>query len=197
MIFKETKLKGSFEIELEKTHDERGFFARSFCTQEFNDQGLKTSIVQSNISYNKRRGTLRGMHYQISPHSEAKLVFCTTGAIFDVIVDLRRDSPTYMGWLGLKLTAEKNSMLYVPEEFAHGFQTMQDDTTVCYSMFEFYHPECARGIRWNDPAFNIKWPFPAPALVSEKDQSYEDFNDEASLDYGSDRVYRTTDHQML
>jgi len=137
------------------------------------------------------------MHYQISPHSEAKLVSCASGAIFDVIVDLRRDSCTYRDWLGLKLTAETNRMLYIPEEFAHGFQTLQDDTTVCYNMFEFYHPECARGIRWNDPAFSIKWPFPAPALVSEKDQSYEDFNDEASLDYRSDRVYRTTDHQML
>src|SRR5665647_1338447 len=150
MIFNETKLKGSFEIELEKTNDERGFFARSFCKQEFKDQGLKTCIAQSNISYNKRRGTVRGMHYQVHPHSEAKLVSCTNGAIFDVIVDLRRDSPTYMDWLGTKLTAETNSMLYVPEEFAHGFQTLQDDTTVCYIMFEFYHPECACGIRWND-----------------------------------------------
>jgi dTDP-4-dehydrorhamnose 3,5-epimerase len=197
MIFKETKLKGSFEIELEKTNDERGFFARSFCKREFTDQGLETSVAQSNISYNKRRATLRGMHYQVHPHSEAKLVSCTSGAMFDVIIDLRRYSPTYMGWLGIKLTAETNSMLYVPEEFAHGFQTLQEDTTVCYNMFEFYHPECARGIRWNDPAFNIKWPFSAPALISEQDQSYEDFNYEASHHYRSNRVHRTTHHQML
>jgi dTDP-4-dehydrorhamnose 3,5-epimerase len=174
MIFKETRLKGAFEIELEKMEDQRGFFARTFCKNEFETQGLETGIAQCNVSYNKHKGTLRGMHYQVHPHEEAKLVSCITGAAFDVIVDLRRKSPTFMEWLGVELDAKTSKVLYIPEGFAHGFETLRDDTVVCYKMFEFYHPECAQGIRWDDPAFGIDWPL-VPEIISKKDQSYKDF----------------------
>jgi dTDP-4-dehydrorhamnose 3,5-epimerase len=174
MIFKETRLKGAFEIELETMQDSRGFFARSFCKNEFEAHGLRTNIAQRNISYNKRKGTLRGMHYQVYPHEEAKLLSCTKGAIFDVIIDLRRESRSFMNWLGFELSADGTEMLYIPEGFAHGFETLRDDTAVSYDMFEFYHPECARGIRWDDLIFAIDWPL-APETISEKDRSYENF----------------------
>jgi dTDP-4-dehydrorhamnose 3,5-epimerase len=174
MIFKETRLKGAYIIELEPLADERGFFAHSFCRKEFEEKGLNPNVAQSSISYNKKRGTLRGMHYQTAPYEEAKLVRCTKGAIYDVIIDLRPGSPTYCQWFAVELSAENYKMLYVPEGFAHGFQTIEDDTVVNYQLSEFYHPDSARGVRWNDPAFGIKWPI-EPTVISEKDQNTPDF----------------------
>jgi dTDP-4-dehydrorhamnose 3,5-epimerase len=174
MIFTETKLGGVYIIELEKNEDERGVFARSFCQNEFRAFGLKTEIAQCNFSQNKPQGTLRGMHYQVRPHEEAKLVSCFMGSMFDVIIDLRQDSPTFMDWLGVELSAENNKMLYVPEGLAHGFQTLTTNAVVYYQMFEFYHPESARGVRFNDRAFGVKWPLEC-SVISKKDLSYPDF----------------------
>ena len=174
MIFKETRLKGAYIIEIEPLEDERGFFARSFCQKEFEEHGLNPCIVQCNISYNKERGTLRGMHYQVAPYEEAKLVSCVRGAIYDVIIDLRPNSPTCSQWLAAELSSENNNMIYVPEGFAHGFQTLKDDTVVFYQMSEFYHPECARGVRWDDPAFGVVWP-DGVRFISDRDQQYPDF----------------------
>ncbi|MBT9139391.1 MAG: dTDP-4-dehydrorhamnose 3,5-epimerase [Syntrophomonadaceae bacterium] len=177
MIFKETKLKGSYIIELEPIEDERGFFARSFCYKEFEKHGLNPRIVQCNISFNKKKGTLRGMHYQIKPHQEAKLVSCTSGAMYDVIIDLRQDSPTYCQWFAVELTAHCSQltapykMLYIPEGFAHGFQTLEKNTVVFYQMSEFFHPECARGVRWDDKAFRITWPL-SDIIISDRDNAY-------------------------
>ena len=176
MIFRETKLKGAFIIEPERLEDERGLFARTFCKEEFKAHGLNSRVVQCNISFNKKKGTLRGMHYQVAPHEEAKLVRCTRGAIYDVIVDLRPDSPTFKQWVAVELTADNHRMLYIPEGFAHGFQTLEDNTEVFYQMSESYHPESARGIRWDDPMFGIKWPNVRHRIVSEIDQSYADFS---------------------
>ena len=175
MIFKETKLKGAYIIEIDPIEDERGFLARSFCVREFEKYGFNMRIVQCNISFNKKRGTLRGMHYQVKPHEEAKLVKCTMGAIFDVIIDLRPDSPTFKKWVAVELTSEKRKMLYIPAGFAHGFQTLEDNTEVFYQMSEFYHPECAKGVRWDDPAFNIEWP-DDERIIAIKDLQYPDFN---------------------
>lgn len=175
MIFRETKLKGAFIIELKRLEDERGFFARTFCQEEFRAHGLNPRVVQCNISFNKQKGTLRGMHYQIAPYEEAKLVRCTRGAIYDVIIDLRPESPTFKQWVAAELTAENRRMLYVPEGFAHGFQTLEDNTEVFYMMSEFYHPECAKGVRWDDPAFGIKWPITSNVTISVKDRNYPDF----------------------
>jgi dTDP-4-dehydrorhamnose 3,5-epimerase len=174
LIFTETKPKGAFVIELEPVEDERGFFARSWCGREFEVRGLNSQLAQCNISFNKRKGTLRGMHYQTAPHEEAKLVRCTMGAIFDVIIDLRRQSPTFKKWVAVELNERNRRMLYVPEGFAHGFQTLEDDTEVFYQMSEFYAPEHARGVRWNDPAFQIRWPGAEP-VISASDQTYADF----------------------
>jgi len=174
MIFTETKLKGAFIIEIEKHADDRGFFARSFCEKEFKDHGLNPRLVQCNISYNAKRGTLRGMHYQVAPYEEAKLVRCTRGAIYDVIVDIRTASPTFKEHIGLLLTADNKLSLYVPEGFAHGFLTLEDETEVFYQMSEFYAPGHARGFRWNDATFGIRWPL-EPRVISERDQTYPDF----------------------
>lgn len=174
MKFVETELKSAYIIELEPIEDERGFFARSWCKKEFEEHGLNPNLVQCNISYNKKKGTLRGMHYQVKPFEEAKLVRCTRGSIYDVIIDLREDSNTYMKWISVELAADNNKMLYVPEGFAHGFQTLEDDTEVTYQMSEFYHPECARGIRWDDKMFEIAWPI-EEMIISEKDKSYADW----------------------
>lgn len=174
MIFTETKLKGAFIIELELREDERGFFARSWCRQEFEAHGLNIRLAQCNISFNKRKGTLRGMHYQLAPHAEAKLVRCTRGAIYDVIIDLRPDSSTFKQWISLELSAENHRMLYVPEGFAHGYQTLENNTEIFYQVSEFYHPESERGVRWNDPAFSINWPWEEPT-ISAKDLSFRDF----------------------
>jgi dTDP-4-dehydrorhamnose 3,5-epimerase len=174
MIFVETRLQGALVVEPERREDERGFFARTFCQREFADLKLETRLVQCNLSYNKRLGTLRGMHFQIAPHAETKLVRCTMGAIFDVIVDLRPDSPTFKQWVGVKLTAENRLMLYIPVGLAHGFITLMDDTEVFYQMSEFYNPESSRGVRWDDPAFGIELPL-LPRVISDKDQRYPDF----------------------
>lgn len=175
MIFKETKIKGAYIIEIEKIEDERGFFARSFCLKEFEKYGLTPRVAQCNVSFNRKGGTLRGMHYQIPPYWEAKLIRCTRGKIYDVIIDLRHGSDTFRAWLSVELSAEDYKMLYIPEGFAHGFQTLEDNTEVFYQMSELYHPECARGIRWDDPAFGIRWPLANP-IISEKDRLYPLFN---------------------
>lgn len=172
MIFRETKLTGAFIIEPEKLEDQRGFFARAWCEKEFAAYGLNTKLVQCNISFNCKKGTLRGMHYQMAPYEEVKLVRCTQGAIYDVIVDLRPHSPTYRQWVSVELTRENRLMLYIPGEFAHGFQTLLDNTEVFYQMSEFYHPESARGIGWNDPLLGIEWPILKP-IMSEKDKNLE------------------------
>jgi dTDP-4-dehydrorhamnose 3,5-epimerase len=173
MIFTETKIKGVYLIEPELLNDERGFFSRTFCKDEFQKHGLETDIVQCNISYNKKKGTLRGMHYQVPPFEEVKIVSCTKGSIYDVVVDLRRDSPTYLHWHAEELSADSYRMLYIPKGCAHGFQTLKDNCVVYYQMSEYYHPECARGVRWNDPALGIVWSVPA-GIISEKDKMYED-----------------------
>jgi len=177
MKFIETKLKGAFLIDPEFLDDERGFFARTWCRKEFEQYGLNSDWVQCNISYNKRKGTLRGMHYQVAPYAEAKLVRCTTGAIYDVIIDLRPDSETYSQWIAAELTAENRKMIYIPQGFAHGFQTLEDNTEVFYQMSQFYAPEYARAVRWNDPQFKIHWP-EAERTMSAKDQKIEDFDPE-------------------
>jgi len=174
MIFTETELKGAFIIDIEPREDERGFFARSWCEDEFKKHGLELRLVQCNISFNKKGGTLRGMHYQVAPFPEAKLVRCTMGAIYDVIIDLRNDSPTFRKWFSVELSAESRRALYIPENFAHGFQTLMDNTEVFYQMSEFYHPECAHGVRWDDTAFGIEWPS-GPRMLSRQDSEYADF----------------------
>ena len=174
MRFIETELKGAYIIEIEIIEDERGFFSRTFCQKEFEEFGLNPRIAQCNISYNKKQGTLRGLHYQAAPYEEAKIVSCTRGTIYDVIIDLRPDSPTYCRWYAVELTATNYKMLYIPEGFAHGFQTLEDNTVVFYQMSEFYNPESARGIRWDDPVFGIKWPL-SVKITSNKDCSYPDF----------------------
>jgi dTDP-4-dehydrorhamnose 3,5-epimerase len=174
VIFSETKLKGAFIIAPEKLEDERGFFARSWCEREFAAHGLNARLVQCDISFCKKKGTLRGMHYQLAPFEEAKLVRCTRGSIYDVIIDLRPESPTFEQHIGLVLTGENHKMLYVPEGFAHGFLTSEDNSEVFYQMSEFYSREHARGVRWNDPAFGISWPL-VPTTMSDKDRSCSDF----------------------
>ena len=174
MIFTETELKGAYIIEIEKLKDHRGFFARSWCQNEFKDHGLRSVWSQANVSYNKKMGTLRGMHYQLSPYEETKLVRCTRGGIYDVIIDLRPASPTYTQWIGVELTAESYKMLYVPENFAHGFITLEDDTEVTYQVSQFYTPGSERGIRWDDPAFSIDWPIEVQ-VISDKDKSWPDY----------------------
>jgi dTDP-4-dehydrorhamnose 3,5-epimerase len=162
-------------IELQKHEDERGFFARSWCSEEFSSKGLDTRLVQCNVSFNKKKGTLRGLHYQLPPHAETKLVRCTRGALYDVIVDLRSDSPTFLKWFGVELTSENHRMLYIPQRFAHGFQTLEDATEIFYQMSEFYAPKAARGLRWNDPRLEIAWPEGNPT-ISEKDGEYIDLD---------------------
>ena len=171
MIFAETPLPGAYVIELDKHEDERGFFARSWCAREFAAKGLDPHLVQCNVSFNKLKGTLRGLHYQIPPHAEAKLVRCTKGSLFDVIVDLRKASPTFLRWFAIELTAANHRMLYIPNLFAHGFQTLEDDTEIFYQMSEFYEPAASKGLRWNDPKLSINWPA-ADRTMSQKDQAY-------------------------
>ncbi|OGI00324.1 MAG: dTDP-4-dehydrorhamnose 3,5-epimerase [Candidatus Melainabacteria bacterium GWF2_37_15] len=177
MQFTETKLKGAYIIELEPHSDERGFFARSFCKKEFEKLGLNPEIVQCNVSYNKKVGTLRGMHFQKPPFEETKIVSVTKGAIYDVIIDLKTESDTYCQWFAVELTEGNNKMLYIPEGFAHGFQTLSDDTIVYYQMGNYYNPEYADGIRWDDLAFNIKWPECENRVISEKDLDYSYYKD--------------------
>lgn len=172
MKFTETKLKGAYIIEIEPIKDERGFFARSFCKNEFEKLGLNPEILQCNVSYNKKAGTLRGMHFQREPYGETKIVSCTKGAIYDVIIDLRENSETFCKWEAVELTESNGKMLYIPEGFAHGFQTFVDDTIVYYQMGHYYNPEHADGVRWDDPKFAIKWSAFENRIISEKDKSY-------------------------
>lgn len=166
-------LGGAHLVELEPVADERGFFARTWCAEEFRTYGLNPSLAQCSISFNKRRGTLRGLHYQAEPYAEAKLVRCTAGAIYDVILDLRPASDSCRKWFAVELNATNRTMLYIPEGLAHGFQTLADDTEVFYQMSVNYHPESARGVRWNDPLFGIEWPVPDPT-ISQRDRSFPD-----------------------
>lgn len=174
MHFSHTTIPGVFTIEVTPHRDERGSFARTWCQNEFEEHGLNPRMVQCSISFNQRTGTLRGMHFQVSPHAEAKLVRCTRGSVYDVVLDLRPGSPSYKQWIAVTLSAENRNMMYVPEGCAHGFITLEDGTEVFYQMSEFYDPPSARGVRWNDPAFGIQWPIET-AVISERDASYPDF----------------------
>ena len=176
MKFQETKLKGAFIIDIERLEDDRGFFARAWCKNEMEAHGCSADLKQANLSLSSKKGTLRGMHYQISPYEESKLVRCTCGALYDVIVDLRKDSPTYKEWIGVELTADNRRMLYVPEGFGHGFVTLEDDTEAFYLVTEFYTPGAEQGIRYNDPALGIEWPVDVE-VISEKDASWPDFQE--------------------
>jgi dTDP-4-dehydrorhamnose 3,5-epimerase len=174
--FTETKLKGAFVVEIEKLSDERGFFARSWCRKEFEAHGLTSRVAQANVSYNLKKGTLRGMHYQIAPYQECKLIRCTRGAIYDVIIDLRPDSPTYKQWTAVELTADNYTMFFVPQDFAHGFQTLTDETEITYQVSQFYTSGSEKGIRFNDPTFNIQWPLDV-SVISDKDRDWPNFVD--------------------
>jgi dTDP-4-dehydrorhamnose 3,5-epimerase len=174
VIFQESSLPGAFVIEPEPIEDERGFFARIFADVEFEKRGLATVVKECSLSFNRLRGTLRGMHYQTPPFEESKLVRCTRGAIYDVLVDLRRDSPSYCRWVATTLSAENRLALFVPEGVAHGYQTLEDASEVLYQISMPYSPEHAHGVRWDDSAFGIEWQEP-PTAISERDRSYEDF----------------------
>jgi dTDP-4-dehydrorhamnose 3,5-epimerase len=175
MKFEPSELAGACMIELEPHPDDRGFFARTFCEREFGEHALPTRFPQCNLSRNTRAGTLRGMHYQAAPHREAKLVRCVRGAIYDVIIDLRVASPTRFAWLGVELSADNGRALFVPEGFAHGFVTLSDESDVFYHMTELYTPHGARGLRWDDPRFAVRWPR-RPSVMSERDATYPDFD---------------------
>ena len=175
MKFIETPLKGAYIIELDKRGDERGFFARTFCKKEFVDVGLNNEIAQINNSLSADKGTLRGMHYQLHPKAEDKIIRCISGEIFDVIIDLRQDSQTYCKWYGIELNSENRKMIYIPQGFAHGFISLKENTEIFYLVTEFYSPELERGIRWNDPKFNIHWPI-EPHIISDKDNNHPDFD---------------------
>lgn len=176
MKFTETFLEGAYIIEPEPHYDERGFFARTWCRQEFESHNLNTNLAQCNLSFNKRRGTLRGLHYQAAPYQETKLVRCTKGSIYDLIVDVRPGSETFKKWFAVELTAANHLMLYIPEGFAHGFQALEDETEIFYQISEFYRPEYSRGIRWNDAAFDFRWPL-EETVMSERDRSFPDFTE--------------------
>lgn len=175
IIFTETKLKGAFIVDPERFTDERGFLGRSFSAKEFEDRGLNPRMAECNISFSKKRHTIRGMHFQKPPNAQAKLVRCTRGAIYDVIIDLRPDSPTFKQWVGEELTAENRRMLYVPEGFAHGFQTLEDNSEVFYQITNFYDPASEGGVRWNDPVFGIEWRATDGITINARDQNYPDF----------------------
>jgi dTDP-4-dehydrorhamnose 3,5-epimerase len=175
VIFSRTSLQGAFVIEIEPREDERGFFARAWCLREFAENGLNTELVQASIAWSRRKGTLRGLHFQRPPHAETKVIRCTRGAVYDVIVDLRPSSPTHKQWLGVELTADNRRMVYVPEGFAHGYQTLADDTEIFYQVSAFYTPEAEGGVRWDDPAFGIEWPDSESPLLSDKDRAWPDY----------------------
>ena len=174
MTFTPTAVQGAWLVALQRLEDERGFFARSFCQREFEAHGLDPRLAQCNVSFNAKRGTLRGLHYQAAPHEEAKVVRCTQGAVWDVVVDLRPGSPTFKRWHGVELDASNRLALYVPAGCAHGFQTLADNAEVLYLMSEFYHPESARGLPWDDPAFGIRWPLAEP-ILSARDRAFTRF----------------------
>jgi dTDP-4-dehydrorhamnose 3,5-epimerase len=174
MIFTETKLKGAYVIDLERVADERGFFARSWCVREFAAHGLNHAVVQVNFGHSARKGTLRGMHFQVAPYAEAKVVHCSRGALYDVIIDLREGSPTKGQWVGMELTADNRRMFYVPEGFAHGYQTLEDNTDLVYQTSQFYAKDAARGVRYNDPTFGIAWPL-SVSVISTGDKGWPDY----------------------
>lgn len=175
MMFTETHLPGACVIDLEPSEDERGFFARAWCRREFEEHGLETNIAQCNMSFSTRKGTLRGLHFQTSPHEEVKVIRCIRGALYDVIVDLRADSPGFKRWIGIELSAENRRMLYVPRGFAHGFQTLEDNTETFYMVSAFYTPGAEGGVRWDDPTFGIQWPEAEDVEITYKDRSWPDF----------------------
>jgi len=175
MKFIPTKLKDAYTIDLEKREDDRGFFARFFCINEYDEQGLDRNIVQINNSLSKDKGTLRGIHYQLAPKAETKIVRCIRGSLFDVIIDLRPDSPTFLQWFGAELSAENRTMMFVPKGFGHAFLTLEENTEALYLVTEFYSPENERGLRWNDPKIGIEWPI-EPLVISDKDKSHRDFD---------------------
>lgn len=175
MELTETSLPGAYVIDLEPIEDARGFFARAWSARELSSVGLESRIAECSMSFNRRRGTLRGMHFQRPPHAEVKLIRCIKGALYDVIIDLRTDSPTFRQWLGIELNEENRRMLYVPRGFAHGFQTLADGTEVFYMISDVHVPEAAGGVRWNDPSFGIDWPVAEPAEISDKDRNWPDF----------------------
>jgi len=175
MIFAETELPGAYVIDLEPIEDSRGFFARAWSDQELAEHGLETRIAQCNVSLTQRKGTIRGMHFQLPPHEEVKLVRCTRGALYDVIVDLRQDSSTFKRWFGVELSEDNRRTLYVPRGFAHGFQTLADETEIFYMISEPYSPDAANGVRWDDPAFGIIWPLGDPTVISDKDRGWPGF----------------------
>jgi dTDP-4-dehydrorhamnose 3,5-epimerase len=170
MQFRETELDNVFIIDIEKIEDERGYFARTWCWDEFFSVGIEATFVQCNTSYNRWRGTIRGLHFQISPSAEGKLIRCTRGRLFDVAVDVRPDSPTRGKWASVELSSENGRMFYIPEGFAHGFQTLEDHTELSYQMTARYDAKAARGVRWNDPLLAISWPMPQPSVLSERDR---------------------------
>lgn len=174
MIFNETKLSGAYVIEIEKKEDERGFFARTWDKEEFCTRGLESKVIQSSISFNKKKGTIRGMHYQIEPYEEVKYVRCTRGKIFDVIIDLRKNSKTFKKWISVELSSTNHKMLYIPKGFAHGFQTLEDNTELHYDITEIFNSECSRGYRWDDPVFGIKWPTNV-SEISKRDKEHKSF----------------------
>jgi dTDP-4-dehydrorhamnose 3,5-epimerase len=176
VIFVEARLKGVYIIEPEKMEDARGFFARTFCEREFEAHGLNPRVAQCSISFSKSKGTLRGLHYQAAPFEEVKVVACTSGAIYDVALDLRPDSLTFKQWVAVELAEDNRKALYIPAGCAHGFQTLVDNAEVHYQISEFYHPESAEGIRWDDPMFGVKWPLPEAPILSERDRSYADYS---------------------
>lgn len=176
MLATETKLKGSYIIEPERFADERGFFARVYSEKEFASLGLNIHFIEGNMSFNLRKGSLRGMHYQAAPHGQAKLVRCTRGAIFDVGIDLRPDSPTFKQWIGVELSEHNRRLLFIPGDFAHGYLTLQDETEVSYQVTSDYVPESSRGFRWDDPTFDVKWPDVGQIIINERDRTYPHFS---------------------
>jgi len=176
MIFTKTHLEGAFLINIKKLEDYRGFFARAWCEKEFEEHGLNSKLCQANFSFNKKKGTLRGLHFQVPPHQECKLMRCIRGSTYNAIIDLRPDSPTFKQWLGVELSADNHRMLYVPEGFANGYQTLEDDTEALYSTSQFYSPGAEKCVRWNDPTFGIDWPIKDNVVVSEKDSNTPDFS---------------------
>lgn len=180
MNFTETKLEGSHIIEPKRYKDERGFFSEMYRQDIFNSKNLANALFQWNISFTEKKGTIRGMHFQVAPHAQEKLVRCTKGAIYDVIIDIRPESKTYCQWISVELNSDNRKMLYIPAGFAHGFQTLVDGTEVSYLLYELYHPESEGGVRWNDPVFNIEWPLDV-TVISDRDRDYADYQTKANL----------------
>jgi dTDP-4-dehydrorhamnose 3,5-epimerase len=176
MIFNSTPISGAYLVDIEEHKDDRGFFGRAFCANEFRDRGIPFRVAQANVALSKKKGTLRGLHYQVAPHEEAKLVRCVRGAVFDVIVDLRKDSESYGRWFGTQLSAAAYRLFHLPAGTAHGYLALEDNSEIIYLVSQFYAPGAEHGIRWDDPAFNIQWPLTDDLIISEKDRSWADFS---------------------